>query len=332
MFEIIETETAAVAPKPLVWRKVGPVFDPRARFDWMQGYAQNPNALDLGDRLRVYFTCRPPRGEDGSMVSLTAFVDLDREDPSRVLYVHDRPVLELGGPGDFDQFGIMPGSIVEVPETGEIRLYYVGWTRMVSVPYKWSIGMATSTDGGVTFRKHGVGPIVTSSPEEPYLQACPRVWRRGPDRWEMWYQSGIAWNDHGGHMESEYVTMRATSRDGIRWERDGRQVIPSVVPHECQTSASVFEADGVYRMLFSYRHGIDFRNRANGYRIGHAWSTDLRTWTRDDALGGLDVSPEGWDSEMVCYPHVVRVGERTLLFYCGDYFGRDGFGYAELAP
>jgi hypothetical protein len=33
---------------------------------------------------------------------------------------------------------------------------------------------------------------------------------------------------------------------------------------------------------------------------------------------------------MIAYPCVVRVGEKILMFYAGNGFGRDGFGYAEL--
>jgi hypothetical protein len=33
---------------------------------------------------------------------------------------------------------------------------------------------------------------------------------------------------------------------------------------------------------------------------------------------------------MICYPHIVEVDGRSLMFYCGNYFGREGFGCAEL--
>jgi hypothetical protein len=57
----------------------------------------------------------------------------------------------------------------------------------------------------------------------------------------------------------------------------------------------------------------------------------LRTWERDDARAGIDVSADGWDSQMICYPAVVDLGERVLLFYNGNGFGANGFGYATLA-
>ena len=78
----------------LNWIKKGKIFDPRERFEWMHEYAQNPNAIILDDRIRVYFSCRPKRGQDGSCTSRIGFVDLDRKNPVNVLYVHDKPVIE----------------------------------------------------------------------------------------------------------------------------------------------------------------------------------------------------------------------------------------------
>jgi hypothetical protein len=84
-------------------------------------------------------------------------------------------------------------------------------------------------------------------------------------------------------------------------------------------------------MFFCYRHATDFRrNRNRSYRIGYACSADLRRWTRDDARGGMDVSASGWDSEMICYPHVFRCDDAVYMLYNGNEFGRHGFGVAVL--
>ena len=64
--------------------------------------------------------------------------------------------------------------------------------------------------------------------------------------------------------------------------------------------------------------------------MGYAESYDLVNWIRDDSKAGIEASNEGWDSEMVCYPHVVEVEGKYFMFYCGNGFGQGGFGYAEL--
>jgi|SRR6185312_999348 len=312
------------------WIKKGKIFDPTGISEYMHSYAQNPNVIELEDRMRIYFTTRPDKDKDGAFVSYISFIDIDKNDFTKILFINRIPVLSLGKTGEFDEFGTMPGSIIYIKERNEFWLYYVGWTRMKSVPYNWSIGLAISTDGGYTFKKVGSGPILGDTINEPYLHACPRVWRKSEKEWVMWYNGGTKWNDVNGHKESVYVTMYATSLNGLDWNRDGKQVITSLVNEECQTSPSVIEIKGTFHMLFSYRHGINFRNRDNGYRIGHAFSKDSVTWIREDNTAGIELSNSGWDSEMICYPHLISLRNKIYLFYCGNYFGKEGFGYAEL--
>ena len=42
------------------------------------------------------------------------------------------------------------------------------------------------------------------------------------------------------------------------------------------------------------------------------------------------MSEEGWDSEMISYPHVFDVDGKTYLAYLGNEVGRHGFGLAVL--
>ena len=310
------------------WEKKGLIFVPDGRYEWMQSHAQNPSVLLLKDRLRVYFSCRGKKDEQGRFAALGTLVDLARDNPKEVLYVHDRPLLSLGGPGTFDQFGVMPGCVMHMHN--EVWLYYAGWVRGEGVPYNHAIGLMTSSDGGVVFERRGRGPIFGRTLTEPFMQNSPFVMRHD-NLIHMWYSSGIEWLEDHGHMESIYVLMKATSADGVNWERTGVPCVPLVVENECQTNPTVLELNGRFHMWFCYRWGLDFRNAERGYRIGYAWSEDLRTWHRADELGELTASEAGWDAQMVCYPCVVSIDGRTCMFYSGNYFGRDGFGYAVLA-
>jgi predicted GH43/DUF377 family glycosyl hydrolase len=310
------------------WGKKGLIFAPDGRYEWMQSHAQNPSVLVLEDRLRVYFSCRPKKDKDGNVRAVTTFVDLDKQNPGKVMYIHDRPILSLGDVGTFDQFGVMPGAVLKIGS--EVWLYYVGWVRCEGVPYNHAIGMAVSDDDGVTFKRLGSGPLFGRTVNEPFLQNSPYVYRQEKN-FHMWYSSGIKWIEYEGRMESIYVLMHATSQNGIHWERKSVPCVPYIVDAECQTNPSVITIGDRYHMWFCYRCGLDFRNAERGYRIGYAWSDDLVTWHRDDAVGELLPSEEGWDSQMVCYPCVVNLDGNVLMFYSGNYFGRDGFGYAVLS-
>lgn len=72
------------------------------------------------------------------------------------------------------------------------------------------------------------------------------------------------------------------------------------------------------------------RGRDYGYRIGYAESADGREWMRRDEDAGIDVSPEGWDSEMIAYPFVFDHDGSRYMLYSGNGFGRDGMGLAVL--
>jgi predicted GH43/DUF377 family glycosyl hydrolase len=214
------------------WRKRGKIFASVGQYPWMMSHNQNPCALVLADCIRVYFTCRPHPDQRGYFSSVVSFVEIDRDDPQKVLRIHERPILEAGGLGTFDQFGVMPGVVLPVGD--EVWMYYVGWMRCEGAPYSHAIGLAISRDGGVTFQRYSEGPLLGRTHAEPFLQNSPTV-TIIEGKFHMWYSSGIRWIMHEGRPESVYVLMHATSNDGIRWEREGIPCVASHTLDECQT-------------------------------------------------------------------------------------------------
>ena len=312
------------------WKKLGKVFCPQSEFGrpWMREYAQAPATLIFDDFVRVYFSCRPQADENGQFVSYSAWVDLDRSDLFKIRAIAEKPILSLGGLGEFDEFGTYPVSVSREPN--EIRLYYAGWTRCESVPFNVAIGMAKSYDYGKTFKKFGSGPILGYSPDEPFVISGPKV-RRFGGLWQLFYIAGKKWKLVCGRPEPVYKIRLATSKDGIIWNKINRDIIPSRIEEdEAQASPDVIYANGKYHMFFCYRFSTDFRGKQRGYRVGYASSIDLVNWERDDAKAGIDVSEQGWDSEMVCYPHVFELDGRIYMAYLGDQVGRYGFGLAVL--
>ena len=308
------------------WEKKGHIFAPDNHYPWMFSHAQCPFPLQFDNFVRVYFATR--ESYNGDMCrAFGGFVDLDKE-TFNIVNISSKPLMELGGVGEFDEFGSMPISVVR--HSGIYFLYYVGWTRGFSVPYDWEIGLATSTDGE-TFTKVGMGPLMGPTLHEPYLNSTPVVYKYSETDWHMFYHTGVQWLRDGDKLESQYIIKHATSSDGLNWERNNRQLIPFKVESECQTTPAIMKIDDKYHMFFCYRHGLDFRyTKDRAYRIGYACSEDLITWERDDSQAGIDVSESGWDSEMIEYPHIANINGKFVMFYCGNHFGKAGFGYAEL--
>jgi hypothetical protein len=42
----------------------------------------------------------------------------------------------------------------------------------------------------------------------------------------------------------------------------------------------------------------------------------------------IDISDEGWDSEMISYPHVFELDGKIYMMYLGNQVGKYGFGLA----
>jgi len=308
------------------WIKKGIIFNPTNRADWMMNYAQVPTILDLGNKLRIYFTTRPLADKNKNFLSYTSFVDVEKSNPTNIIYIHDKPILELGDAGTFDEFGTHPASVLKNQDS--VYLYYQGWTRGVTVPYSTSLGLAISKDDGKSFKKYSLGPLFSRNPKEPFLENGFFVYREN-EKWHMWYSSCSKWIKTQGKYEPIYNIVYASSNDGINWERSGEKCLPDKFDDEVNNRPTVIKIGETYHMWFCYRGIKDFRGGNESYRIGYAVSTDLKNWHRNDEDSGITVSKNGWDSQMIAYPYVIKDNNRLLLFYNGNEFGKSGFGYAE---
>ncbi len=304
----------------MAWEKRGLIFKPSGESSWMKTHAQVPRPLLLDDKIRVFIGTRPEQQQ-----SLITYIDVDIKDPTKVLYVHDKPILELGKPGTFDEFGLMPNLVMHVDD--EVWLYYLGWQRQHTVPCQTMVGLAISKDGGNSFKRAYEGPIMPISKNEPYSTIGPSIIRE-ENLWRMWYSSGEEWLLQDDIYERKYHIYYAESQNGIDWLRDGKCCVPRKTDDESANSPAVIFDGAVYHMWFSYRTSKDYRGGDGSYRMGYATSKDGKNWERDDKRAGIDVSAEGWDSEMIAYPFILDTPAGKYMFYNGNGFGTSGFGYA----
>lgn len=313
------------------WKKLGKIFDPR---DYKLPnncleFAQSPQTLLFDDFVRIYFSTRE-KDSTGKYLSHISFIDMDKQFKN-ILNISKKTVISLGDLGCFDEHGIFPFNILR--NKNMIFGYIGGWSRRVSVSVETSIGLATSNDGGLTFKKIGDGPIVSSSLHEPFMVGDPFV-QIYDGKYHMWYIYGTKWIKSATDKEPQriYKIGHAISNNGINWQKENRQIISDRLDsQECQALPTVIYFDNKYHMLFCYRQATDFRkNKNRGYKIGYAFSKDLISWTRDDKNVGIDFSEDDWDSEMLCYPHMFHCDNKIYLLYNGNQFGRFGFGLAVL--
>ena len=312
------------------WNKKGRIFIPQdvKSIEWLKDFAQAPAVLEFEKFIRVYFSCRPLPDKNDQYVSYSAFIDLNRSNLFEIIKISDSPILKLGNRGTFDEFGTYPVSIIR--KDNVILAYYAGWTRCESVPFNVAIGAAISENDGETFEKLGEGPILSYSKNEPFILSGPKI-RKFNNLYFLFYIAGCKWIENNGYPEPVYKIRLATSNDGIKWQKLDKNLIEDKIDEdEAQASPDVIFKNGKYHMFFCYRHGLNFRGKENGYRIGYATSIDLINWVRNDDKVGIDVSEEGWDSEMISYPHVFELDGKVFMMYLGNQVGKHGFGLAEL--
>lgn len=281
------------------------------------------------DFVRVYFSTRE-RDATGKYLSHVSFADFDFTF-TKILQVASHEVIKLGDLGCFDEHGIFPFSPFK--ENGRVVAYTTGWNRRVSTAADAGIGLAISNDNGFTFNKYGKGPVMTWSVNEPFLVGDAFV-KRYNSQYYMWYIFGVRWikNELEQAPQRVYKIAQATSSDGINWVRNGQFVIEDRLnPDECQALPTVARIGDGYHMFFCFREAFGFRNnREKAYRIGYAYSKDLVRWHRSDREAGIDVSDNGWDSDMMCYPSVFECKGDIYMLYNGNEFGKFGFGLAIL--
>lgn len=314
------------------WKKLGRIFNPieHKLTNNCVEFSQSPQALVFDDFVRIYFSTREVDSKNGKFLSHISFIDMSK-DFKKILNISKETVIKLGGLGAFDEHGIFPINIIKVKD--KVFAYTCGWSRRVSVSVETSTGLAISDDNGLTFKKIGNGPVLTSSTNEPFLVGDSFV-RVFENIYHMWYIFGTSWIDTKDEEAARvYKIGHAISKDGINWEKEeGKQIISDWLnSNECQALPTILFHNNRYHMYFCYREATGFRKDKNrGYRLGYAYSDDLINWTRDEKNIGIGFSEVGWDSEMMCYPHLFKCDDKIYLLYNGNEFGRYGFGIAVL--
>ncbi|MGP8217103.1 MAG: hypothetical protein ACLQQ4_16155 [Bacteroidia bacterium] len=299
------------------WKKKGLIYSGNTKAGF--SYASLPigHFIKAGV-IRIYFSMR-----NSSNASYPFYLDYDLHQ-KKIINESVAPILNTGEIGKFDDSGVMPTCLVK--NGSELRMYYIGWNLGVTVPFRNSVGIAVSKDGGDTFSKLFEGPVLDRTKTEPHFCASCCVITES-DKWKIWYLSCVKWKLINNIPVHYYHIKYAESNDGIDWERQG--VVAIDFEHENENAISVprvIKENGIYKMWYSYRENGKIRT----YRVGYAESKDGKKWQRKDDEVLLDVSKDGWDSDMVCYPYIFDYNGDRYMLYNGNGYGKTGFGLAVL--
>lgn len=306
------------------WIKKGLIFSDLNASEYGLSNYQVPYAIYLKDKIRIFYGARHNDNRSAKIY----YLDVDSKDPKNILYINTKPILDCGITGTFDQDGVLPVCVINVGSA--IYMYYGGFSRLETSSHTCMMGLAISKDGGESFIRISEGPIFPISRIDPYLIGSADI-VYDKDLWHMIYTSGTKWTRIRGSLEISYLLKYAYSKDGIDWVPTSLIAIPPEIETDAFAKPAIIKMNNSFIMYFSKRKIINYRKRGkSAYSLGFATSEDLMNWTRDDKKRGLEVSSNGWDSEMICYPNIIKVEERYFMFYNGNGFGKSGFGYAEL--
>jgi hypothetical protein len=299
------------------WEKRGLIYAPDGATAWSQHTAMTPVPIQLTEQvIRVYAGFRDQGG-----VSRIGYVDVDADEPSRILAVSKEPVLDVGIPGAFDDNGVILGDVVKVDSF--LYLFYVGFQLVEKVKFLAFSGLAMSDDGGNSFRRVSQAPVMDRADEGLYIRAIHTAIKDNSG-WRVWYATGSEWILIDNKPYPNYHIRYVESKDGLSFPREGAVCVRHQGNEYRIGRPRVYKFGELYRMF--YTKGTLDRQ----YLIGYAESSDGVNWKRMDESVGIGLSSSGWDSQTICYPSLLKHRATTYMFHNGNDMGRSGFGYAVL--
>ena len=300
------------------WRKLGLLYCPSEsiRHPKLLSHAANPLPFQINDDLyRIYFS-----GRDIDNQSSVGAIDIDIVN-RKIIKEYRQPFFEHGLESSFYSAGVSIGNCYQVNDL--TYMLFMGWQNPKEGHWRGDIGrLIVKSD--LSLELESEAPFMGSDSVDPISLSYPWVTKNERGDYSMWYGSTTLWN--AGNNEMLHVINYASSSDGNNWNREGL-----AVPYELGKAQAfsrptiVGNLEAGFEMWFSFRSGSGEK-----YRIGYALSQDGKKWelALDDV--GIDVSLDGWDSDMIEYPFVFDHKNQRYMLYNGNGYGKTGFGLAVL--
>lgn len=300
------------------WKKLGQLYVPNASFQHRKllSHAANPLPVHMsGDVYRIFFS-----GRDDQNRSSVGAVDVDIVQ-RKVINEYHSPFFEHGPVGSFYSDGVSIGNCYEV--SGIRYMLFMGWQNPPGAHWRGDIGRLIVTPE-LSLQLENEEPFMGIDSIDPISLSYPWVQAKPSGGFDMWYGSTLNWD--AGNGEMLHVIQHARSDDGSIWCRTGLAVPYELGLAQAFSRPTTVRKDcGEFEMWFSFRSGAGEK-----YRIGYARSVNGENWVLDLKGAGIDVSPSGWDSEMIEYPFVFDHNSARYMLYNGNGYGKTGFGLAVL--
>lgn len=296
------------------WIKRDIIYSPSHKNDWKNNSALQPTPILINNKIRVYAGFRDVNG-----VSRIGFVDLDPNNPLKILRISQTPVLDIGDNGMFDENGVVPTSIVKRGD--ELYLYYAGYSLGEKVRFKVFTGLAVSKDNGESFQRFKTTPITDRVVNEELFRVIHSIlYIDGV--WKVYYGAGNHFIIGKNKSLPVYDIRFMESTDGVNFPNKGITTVEIPEGYHRVGRPYVFYENFTYKLFYG------FGSEDIPYQLAYLESNNGIDWDKKDI--NLPLSMDGWDSQMMAYPAFIRANNKGYLFYNGNFYGREGFGFAEL--
>ena len=294
------------------------IYCPNGEHDWEKDTFMTPHALRIKPGLiRIWGGVRDAEG-----ISRIKYIDVDENEPSKILDISQKVCLDIGNEGCFDDNGVILGDIL--PVKNKLFMYYVGFQHVQKVKFCAFSGLAISTDGGETFERYSEVPVLDRTNLARYGR-CIHTMLYDEGVFKCYYAIINGWKVINKIPYPVYNIWYSESEDGIHFSAEDNLLCVDTKGDEYRIGRpKVYKTNDGYEMYYT-RDLI-----SKEYLAGYATSKDGIHWKREDAKLPLIKSNESWDCEMACYPVKLITEKNSYLFYNGNGMGKTGVGYMRL--
>jgi hypothetical protein len=296
------------------WQKKGLIYCPDGSETWARHSFMTPTPIVIDGVIRVYGCCRDDQG-----IARVRRVDLDINNPSKILDISTTPTLDVGIDGMFDDNGMTMGEVIKVGD--EVWMYYLGFQKVSKVKFLAFSGLAISKDKGITFKRLKDTPVMDRNSDGIYVRTIHSVHKIG-NIYRTYYSICNEWKIINGIPYGATKIMYLDSKDGIDFSSTGKICLDTDDHNYRLGRPRVSKIHDKYIMY------CNADNKNKEYGAAKAESLDGISWKRVEM--DIFTSESGWDSKMLTYPTILECGDKTYMFYNGNEMGKTGFGYAEL--
>lgn len=300
----------------MIWKKKGLVFCPTGQFGFDKHSFMIPTPIKIGNVLRIFGTVRDEQG-----IGRIMRIDLDANNPSKIIEDSYKLVLDLGQDGCFDDNGVMPGCFFW--DRDRLYMFYMGFQKVGKVKFYAFTGLAVSYDNGENFSRVSEVPVMDRMDNERYVRAIYDVVKKD-DLYYIFYSTANKWEKINNNVYGSTKINLLVVSDLLNFNSkiNGFECVKIDAFNYRYGHPKVFQHKDKYLMY------CNSDNVNKEYGMAKFESRDLYSWVKVE--NDIERSSSGWDSTMLTYPTLYQNQEKIFMFYNGNNMGETGFGYAEL--